>query len=132
MLRDARINAIKVLDEYQLMIDLSEPNPSIDVVLAGPLGRVFSVEAARNDPAAFLRSPVGTGPFVMQPWQLDTPIRLTANRDYWRAGSNGDPLPLLDDITFEEVQDEQQELRKCEWGRQTSLKPDPRSLSKRR
>ena len=116
LLRDARINAIKVLDEYQLMIDLSEPNPSIDVVLAGPLGRVFSVEAARNDPAAFLRSPVGTGPFVMQPWQPDTPIRLTANRDYWRTGSNGDPLPLLDDITFEEVQDEQTRVEKVRMG----------------
>ena len=34
LLRDARINAVTVIDEYRFMIDLTEPNPSLDVVLA--------------------------------------------------------------------------------------------------
>ena len=53
LLRDARINAVTVIDEYRFMIDLTEPNPSLDVVLAGPVGRVFSVEAAMADPSGF-------------------------------------------------------------------------------
>ena len=110
LLRDARINAVTVIDEYRFMIDLTEPNPSLDVVLAGPIGRVFSVEAAMADPSGFLRSPVGTGPFVMDPWEAGEPIRLSANRRYWRTGPNDRPLPYLDELTFREVQDEQERI----------------------
>ena len=110
LLRDARINAVTVIDEYRFMIDLTEPNPSLDVVLAGPVGRVFSVEAAMADPSGFLRSPVGTGPFVMDPWEAGEPIRLSANRRYWRTGPNDRPLPYLDELMFREVQDEQERI----------------------
>ena len=110
LLRDARINAVTVIDEYRFMIDLTEPNPSLDVVLAGPIGRVFSVEAAMADPSGFLRSPVGTGPFVMDPWEAGEPIRLSANRRYWRTGPNDRPLPYLDELMFREVQDEQERI----------------------
>ena len=110
LLRDARINAVTVIDEYRFMIDLTEPNPSLGVVLAGPIGRVFSVEAAMADPSGFLRSPVGTGPFVMDPWEAGEPIRLSANRRYWRTGPNDRPLPYLDELMFREVQDEQERI----------------------
>ena len=55
LLRDARINAVTVIDDHRLMFDLAEPNPALDIVLAGPIGRVFSIEAARVDPSGFIR-----------------------------------------------------------------------------
>ena len=103
LLRDARINAIKVLDEHRLMIDLAEPNPGLDVVLSGPIGRVFSVESAMADPAAFLRSPVGTGPYIIDSWTVGEPALLSANRDYWRKDAEGESLPYLDHLVFRQV-----------------------------
>ena len=110
LLRDARINAIKVLDEYSLMIDLAEPNPGLDVVLSGPLGRVFSVESAMADPAAFLRSPVGTGPYIIDSWAVGEPALLSANRDYWRKDADGESLPYLDRLVFRQVAGESERI----------------------
>ncbi|HAF69593.1 MAG TPA: hypothetical protein DCL16_10765 [Acidimicrobiaceae bacterium] len=110
LLRDARINAVTVIDEHRFMIDLAEPNPSLDVVLAGPIGRVFSVEAAMADPSGFLRSPVGTGPFTMEPWELGQSIRLLANDGYWRTGPDDKPLPYLDELVFREIRDEKERI----------------------
>ena len=93
LLRDARINAVTVIDDHRLMFDLAEPNPALDIVLAGPIGRVFSIEAARVDPSAFIRSPVGTGPFIMEPWEIGQPVKLSANSEYWRTGSDGTRNP---------------------------------------
>ena len=110
LLRDARINAVTVIDERRFMIDLTEPNPALDAVLAGPIGRVFSVEAAMADPSGFLRSPVGTGPFIMEPWKAGEPVKLSANSRYWRTGPNDEPLPYLDELVFREVKDEQERI----------------------
>ncbi|MED5542032.1 MAG: ABC transporter substrate-binding protein [Actinomycetota bacterium] len=110
LLRDARINAVKVLDKYSLMIDLAEPNPGLDVVLSGPIGRVFSVESAMADPAGFLRSPVGTGPYIIDAWEVGEPLLLVANRDYWRKDADGVPLPYLDRLVFRQVVDENERI----------------------
>ncbi len=110
LLRDARINAIKVLDDYSLMIDLAEPNPGLDVVLSGPIGRVFSVESAMADPAAFLHSPVGTGPYIIDSWAVGEPVLLSANRDYWRKDADGESLPYLDRLTFRQVAAESERI----------------------
>ena len=110
LLRDARINAVTVIDDRRLMFDLAEPNPALDVVLAGPIGRVFSAAAAMADPSAFLRSPIGTGPYVMESWEIGQPVKLLANRQYWRKGPDGISLPYIDELTFREVIDEQERV----------------------
>ena len=110
LLRDARINAVRVLDDYKLMIDLAEPNPAIDVVLSGPIGRVFSTQAAMADPAAFLRGPVGTGPYIFDSWEVDEPALLTANGDYWRKDADGVSLPYLNELIFHQVANESERI----------------------
>ena len=116
LLRDARINAVTVIDDHRLMFDLAEPNPALDIVLAGPIGRVFSIEAARVDPSAFIRSPVGTGPFIMEPWEIGQPVKLSANSEYWRTAADGKSLPYLDELIFREVLDEQERIQSVQRG----------------
>ena len=79
-------------------------------MLAGPVGRVFSVEAAIADPAGFLRNPVGTGPFIMRSWNIGEPVKLEANRNYWRSKSGELPMPYLDELVFREIADEQERI----------------------
>ncbi len=110
LLRDARINAVRVLDEYRLMIDLTEPNPALDVVLSGPIGRVFSTQSAIADPAAFLRRPVGTGPYIIESWEVGEPAVLVANQNYWRNDADGVSLPYLDRLVFRHVANESERI----------------------
>jgi peptide/nickel transport system substrate-binding protein len=49
-----------------------------------------------KDPAAFVRNPVGTGPFKFSSWKKDDNIVLVANKDYWNKGKG----PYLDRAIF--------------------------------
>ena len=109
-LRDARIASVVVEDESTLVFEVSEPNAGLPAALAGPVGRVFSVTAAEADPELFARAPVGTGPFVFRRWSAGEPAVLEANENYWRLASDGQALPLVDEIQFIEVTQEQERL----------------------
>jgi len=50
--------------------------------------------------------PIGTGPFVFQEWQTDKFLRAKKNPNYWRKGDNGERLPLLDEIEFRPLVDD--------------------------
>ncbi len=116
-LRDARIASVVVEDESTLVFEVSEPNAGLPAALAGPVGRVFSVTAAEADPELFARAPVGTGPFVFRRWSAGEPAVLEANENYWRRAADGGALPLVDEIQFIEVVDEQERLRTLLAGR---------------
>jgi len=116
LLRDARIVGLEVLDERTLVYSLSEPNAGLPAALAGPTGRVFSVDAAHANPAAFLRAPVGSGPFVFETWAVGEDAVLSANPDYWRRGEDGQRLPLVDGLVFRHVGDEEERLRRVRSG----------------
>ena len=110
LLRDARVTAVDAIGPLTLVYRLSEPNSGFPALLAGPVGRVFSVDAARIDAAAFLRNPVGTGPFMFQSWDLGEDPVLVANPNYWRTGVDGQALPVLERLTFRQVADEGERL----------------------
>lgn len=110
LLRDARVSTVDAIGPLTLVYRLSEPNAGFPALLAGPVGRVFSVDAARVDAAAFLRNPVGTGPFMFESWDLGQDPVVVANPTYWRTGADGGSLPVLDRLTFRQVADEDERL----------------------
>jgi peptide/nickel transport system substrate-binding protein len=50
--------------------------------------------------------PVGTGPFVVDRWDLNKEMVLKKNPRYWRKDQWGNALPYLDQVTFRVVVDE--------------------------
>lgn len=112
LLREARIVGLEAPDDRTLVYALSEPNAGFPAALAGPAGRVFSVDAARSNAAAFLRGPIGTGPFAFEDWDVGQQVRLRANEDYWRSDDEGNELPLADGLHFVQVADEQERLER--------------------
>jgi peptide/nickel transport system substrate-binding protein len=50
--------------------------------------------------------PIGTGPFIFQEWQTDKYLRAKKNPTYWRKGPKGEQLPLLDEIEFRPLVDD--------------------------
>ena len=51
--------------------------------------------------AAFLKSPIGPGPFTLDHWTPGTEIKLVANKTYWQPGK-----PYLNSVTWKYVADD--------------------------
>ena len=110
LLRDARITSVNVLNDSTLLFELSEPNPMLLNVLAGPIGRVFLLETDSLSEEQFAFNPVGTGPFIFEGWSPGERIVLRSNSRYWRKDENGVRLPYLEEITFRQIADERLRL----------------------
>ena len=88
----SKLQDVTVNGDYEATFELSEPQPSLPVLLAG----AFSVVYPCHVPQAVMRTkPVGTGPFKFVEFKRGTSIRLVRNPDYWKKDR-----PYLDEITF--------------------------------
>lgn len=86
-LQDVTING-----DYEAIFELSEPQPSLPVLLASAFSAVYPCHV----PQATMRTkPVGTGPFKFVEFKHGESIRLVRNPDYWKKDR-----PYLDEITF--------------------------------
>ena len=86
-LQDVTING-----DYEATFELSEPQPSLPVLLASAFSAVYPCHV----PQATMRTrPVGTGPFKFVEFKRGDSIRLVRNPDYWKKDR-----PYLDEITF--------------------------------
>jgi peptide/nickel transport system substrate-binding protein len=86
-LKDVTING-----DYEATFELSEPQPSLPVLLASAFSAVYPCHV----PQATMRTkPVGTGPFKFVEYKRGESIRLVRNPDYWKKDR-----PYLDEIAF--------------------------------
>ncbi|MXZ78929.1 MAG: hypothetical protein F4Z06_11755 [Acidimicrobiia bacterium] len=53
------------------------------------------------------RSPIGTGPFMLDEWVEHEATRLVRNPNYWRTDAEGRQLPYLDAIEFRPFEDDE-------------------------
>ncbi|KKB86757.1 peptide ABC transporter substrate-binding protein [Devosia limi DSM 17137] len=93
------IKEIVAVDDLTVKFVLNEPNSPMIANLAMDFASIVSKEyadqlEASGDLAAFSTQPVGTGPFQLVDYQLDTVIRYQAFPDYWDGKRN------LDDLIF--------------------------------
>lgn len=94
----SNLEAVDILDPHTVRLSFSEPVASLLELLA------FNVFMAPkhildgtdlNDPSAFLRSPVGTGPFRFRSFNPGDRIVLEANLDYFEGPPQLDEINLL-------------------------------------
>ena len=91
---------ISVIDDHHIQFTLSQPYaPFIEATSRGilPAHLLAEVDVADLAAADFNRTPIGTGPFMVQPgqaWQSADRLRLTPNPAYWREGTQ------LSDLEF--------------------------------
>ena len=91
----SKLQDVSIVGDYEATFELSEPQPSLPVLLAS----AFSVVYPCHVPQAVMRTkPVGTGPFKFVEFKRGTSIRLVRNPDYWKKDR-----PYLDEITFRMV-----------------------------
>jgi peptide/nickel transport system substrate-binding protein len=88
----SKLQDVTINGDYEATFELSEPQPSLPVLLAS----AFSVVYPCHVPQAIMRTkPIGTGPFKLVEFNRGTSIRLVRNPDYWKKDR-----PYLDEITF--------------------------------
>jgi peptide/nickel transport system substrate-binding protein len=88
----SKLQDVNVNGDYEATFELSEPQPSLPVLLASAFSAVYPCHV----PQATMRTrPVGTGPFKFVEFKRGDSIRLVRNPDYWKKDR-----PYLDEITF--------------------------------
>jgi peptide/nickel transport system substrate-binding protein len=88
----SKLQDVTVSGEYEATFELSEPQPSLLVLLASAFSPVYPCHV----PQQVMRTrPVGTGPFKLVEFKRGESIRLVRNPDYWKKDR-----PYLDEITF--------------------------------
>ena len=87
-----KLQDVSINGDYEATFELSEPQPSLPVLLASAFSPVYPCHVPQQ---AMRTKPVGTGPFKFVEFKRGESVRLTRNPEYWRKDR-----PYLDEITF--------------------------------
>jgi len=87
-----KLQDVSVNGDYETTFELSEPQPSLPVLLASAFSPVYPCHVPQQ---AMRTKPIGTGPFKFVEFKRGESVRLVRNPDYWKKDR-----PYLDEITF--------------------------------
>jgi peptide/nickel transport system substrate-binding protein len=88
----SKLQDVSINGDYEATFELSEPQPSLPVLLASAFSPVYPCHVSQQ---VMRTKPVGTGPFKFVEFKRGNSIRLVRNPDYWKKDR-----PYLDEITF--------------------------------
>lgn len=108
----------------QVAISLSYPDPTILAALAmfnsaimpQQLFEAMPGETDQEKAEAFAEQPIGSGAFILTSWVRGSRMVVERNPYYWDVGSDGEPLPYLDAISFEIIPDDATRILKLQAG----------------
>lgn len=91
------IEKIEKVDDYTVRFTLTAPNVTFLPGIALDYMSIMSLEQAdkmvsAGTPELIGSEPVGTGPFALQAYVLDSQIRYTSNKEYWAGAPKVDTL----------------------------------------
>src|ERR1700753_1586493 len=90
-----KLQDVSVNGDYEATFELSEPQPSLPVLLASAFSAVYPCPVPQQ---AMRTKPIGTGPFKLAEFKRGDTIRLVRNPDYFKKDR-----PYLDEIDFRVV-----------------------------
>lgn len=109
---ESGVEGIRVLDRHTLQLQITAPNALFLVHLARPACFIFPREAFERYGVDMRIQAVGTGPFMLQPGDVDEDISilLRRNSNYHRKDAQGNSLPYLDAVNIQFIKDKKTEL----------------------
>jgi peptide/nickel transport system substrate-binding protein len=98
---------VEVLGDYEVRLNLTEPNAVLLVYLTRGPGRAATIvsQDAIEEMGAdqYSVTPVGTGPFQVTEHEVGSSITLDAHDDYFETDDDGVQLPYLDGIDVQPI-----------------------------
>lgn len=101
------VSGIKKIDDYTVEVKLAAPFAPFLANLATPAGSIFSKDYTTKAGKDFGIKPIGTGPFKLDKWEVNSEIQLSAFPDYFRGKAALDnlivkiiPDPQTQSLTF--------------------------------
>lgn len=95
------LEEITVVDDYTVVLTLSEPMAPFLIFLANPMNVIVDKEIVEKNEGSLDRADAGCGPFKLVEWKKDQHFILEKNPEYFVDG-----LPYLDKVTFRPIPDE--------------------------
>jgi peptide/nickel transport system substrate-binding protein len=99
----AHIERSEVIDEHTFRTYSTKPWPTAREQATTQLSVVVDVDWLSSPE---FDKPIGTGPFMVEHWELGNRMVVTRNPDYWRTDRWGNRLPYLDKIEFRVIPDD--------------------------
>ena len=96
---DDTIGSIEATGMYTVVFKLKRVEAPFIANMGMDFADIISPTAFMKDPKAFVRNPVGTGPFQFVKWVSDDRIILEKFKDYWDKSGG----PYLDKIIFRAI-----------------------------
>jgi len=93
----------KAVDATTVEFNLDKPFADFPYTVSG--GNYNSAILPRNYKGDILKSPVGTGPFMLKTYVNKQKATFVKNPTYWGKDSKGQQLPYLDGLTYVMVED---------------------------
>lgn len=87
---------IEKVDDYTIKFHFAEPSIS----LPEDVNQYPAIILHRNFEGDWIRSPVGTGAFILAEYAEGERAVFNARKDYYRMGEDASPLPYLDTLTY--------------------------------
>ncbi len=107
------IASVDVVDPYTIRLNLKQVSATALTKLSnavsqtGAAGTSMASKAAidKNGPDYLNKTPVGTGPMVLDQWLPGDRLSLKKRDGYWQNGADGQPLPYLDSLVERYIPD---------------------------
>jgi peptide/nickel transport system substrate-binding protein len=91
---------IEKTGDYQVTLHLKRPEIGLPEHLFSYMAFVLNHRTFEGD---FLKSPDGTGPYLLKSYDEFERAVFKPRTDYWQKGVDGHPLPYLDGIEFHDI-----------------------------
>lgn len=115
----ADLKSVKAQDDRTVVLRLAKPVASLHANLALFVSGIIPADYGGRSAKEFARSPIGTGPFVLERWDRGTRVTLARNPHYWQKGR-----PLLDGVDIVGVPDDNSRITQLR-GKQVDVAARP-------
>lgn len=113
----SKYKGIVATNDSTVSIYLKTPQPSFLYQLSLPNCVIVPSEIVDYYGANFGQNPVGTGPFYLKKWKLDTKLIMLKNESYFEKDSEGNALPYIDAISLSFINDQHIEFIQLKTGK---------------
>lgn len=116
----AQVASIKAKDNKTLVITLKQPYTPFLSELANFSNGILPKNFGGVSETQFFKSPVGTGPFVVEKWDPAGDLTFVKNKYYWQTGK-----PYINKLVYKLIKDDSQAINQLKAGQVNAIESVP-------